>query len=96
MENIYCANPFEQFKSKEKKIIQSIKSVLKSNKYILGPQVEKFENKFSKFIGSKYAIGVSNGTDAVFLDNTFNTLTLLMPSVILKNSCLGALFIFDL
>ncbi len=65
MENIYCANPFEQFRSKEKKIIQSIKSVLKSNKYILGPQVEKFENKFSKFIGSKYAIGVSNGTDAL-------------------------------
>ena len=32
-----------------------------------GPQLRKFENTFSKFTGTKYAIGVSNGTAALHL-----------------------------
>ena len=30
-----------------------------------GPQVKKFENNFSKFIGSKYSVAVSSGTAAL-------------------------------
>ena len=29
--------------------------------------VLKFENKFSKYCGTKYAVGCGNGTDALFL-----------------------------
>lgn len=38
----------------------------KSN-FILGDFVEEFEKKFAEYIGCKYAIGVSNGTDAIKL-----------------------------
>ena len=35
--------------------------------YILGEEVEKFEEEFAEYIGTKYAVGVSSGTDALFL-----------------------------
>jgi dTDP-4-amino-4,6-dideoxygalactose transaminase len=35
--------------------------------FILGDYVKKFEESFASFIGCKYAIGVSNGTDALKL-----------------------------
>jgi dTDP-4-amino-4,6-dideoxygalactose transaminase len=33
----------------------------------MGPAVEEFERNFAQLCGVKYAIGVSNGTDAIFL-----------------------------
>ena len=44
-----------------------IKKVLDSNTYILGNEVNKFEKSFSKYIGTKYSVGVSSGTDALIL-----------------------------
>jgi dTDP-4-amino-4,6-dideoxygalactose transaminase len=41
--------------------------VLASGLYIGGEAVEKFEEKFAKYSGSKYAIGVANGLDALTL-----------------------------
>ena len=41
--------------------------VLDSGYYILGPNVEKFEANFSKYVGTKHCIGVSNGLDALIL-----------------------------
>jgi dTDP-4-amino-4,6-dideoxygalactose transaminase len=35
--------------------------------YILGKEVEEFENEFAKYCGAKYAIGVANGLDALIL-----------------------------
>lgn len=35
--------------------------------YILGEEVELFEKEFAEYIGTKYAVGVSSGTDALFL-----------------------------
>jgi len=32
-----------------------------------GPQLRKFEERFAKFVGSKFAVGVSNGTAALHL-----------------------------
>ena len=49
------------------KILKSIKNVIKKNNFILGDEVLEFENRFSKFCGSKYAISCSNGTDAITL-----------------------------
>jgi len=49
------------------KILKSIKNVIQKNNFILGNEVFDFENKFSKFCGSKYAISCSNGTDAITL-----------------------------
>ena len=36
-------------------------------KYILGEEVKKLEEKIANYIGTKYAVGVSSGTDALVL-----------------------------
>lgn len=43
-----------------------LKCFVKSN-FILGDEVKEFENAFAEYIGTKHAIGVSNGTDAIKL-----------------------------
>ena len=45
--------------------INNIKKLLKKNQIIGGPEVEKFEYNFSKYVNSKYCISVANGTDAL-------------------------------
>ena len=44
-----------------------IKEVLQSCSFSGGPFVERFEEEFSAFCGSKYAVGVGSGTDALWL-----------------------------
>jgi len=41
--------------------------VLNSGWYILGNEVKQFEAKFSEYCGTKHAIGVANGLDALIL-----------------------------
>ena len=48
-------------------IAQALKKVLESGWFILGEEVEKFEEDFSKYIGTKYGVGVNSGSDALFL-----------------------------
>ena len=58
------------FKINEKyrsSIDDKIKDVIDSGWYIRGKSNENFENEFSKFCGVKYAVGVSNGLDALSL-----------------------------
>lgn len=45
----------------------SLDNLIKNGDYILGSSVLEFEKKFSKFIKSKYSVGVGNGTDALYL-----------------------------
>jgi dTDP-4-amino-4,6-dideoxygalactose transaminase len=51
----------------KKKIISSIKKIILKNDFILGKEVDKFENNFSKFCGSNYSISCANGTDALII-----------------------------
>lgn len=44
-----------------------VRKAVTEGDFTLGPRVEKFENNFAKFIGSKYAVGVNSGTDALRL-----------------------------
>lgn len=62
---ILCSNPSEQFKSHQSEIEKAINSVLHSNTYVLGEQVDKLESEFAEYIGTSSAIGVANGTDAI-------------------------------
>lgn len=48
-------------------IDDSIKRVLESGWYLLGKEGEIFEKNFSTYCGTKYAIGVANGLDALRL-----------------------------
>ncbi|GAA7257272.1 DegT/DnrJ/EryC1/StrS family aminotransferase [Helicobacter pylori] len=61
-ENLYKSNItlFEEYS-------QSFEYFLKSGRFILGEQVEKFEEEFACFIGSKYCIGVASGLDAMII-----------------------------
>ena len=49
--------------------INAVIDVLKSDYLTQGPKVKQFENEFAKYIGSKYAVAVSNGTTALHLCN---------------------------
>lgn len=46
---------------------KAILSVLNSGWYILGEQVNYFEENFKKYIGSKYCVGLNSGLDALIL-----------------------------
>lgn len=46
---------------------EAVISTLESGWYILGKQVEKFENSFKNFIGSDYCVGLNSGLDAITL-----------------------------
>lgn len=41
--------------------------VLRSGWYVLGPEVEAFENEFAAYVGRKYCVGVNSGLDALTL-----------------------------
>ena len=43
----------------------AIKRVLDSGWYILGKEVEAFEEEFAAFVGVKHCVSVANGTDAI-------------------------------
>src|ERR1051326_4531065 len=45
----------------------AIREVIEGSAFAGGPFVEKFEREFAAYCGSKYAIGVGNGTDALWL-----------------------------
>ncbi len=47
--------------------IQAVIETLKSDYLTQGPKIAEFEAAFSKYIGSKYAVAVSNGTAALHL-----------------------------
>lgn len=42
--------------------VKAVTDVLLSGRYISGPKVEEFENKFSQYIGTKYSVAVNSGT----------------------------------
>ena len=56
----------EQF-ADYKKIFKEVEKVIKKGDYTLGNEVNKFEKNIKKLMGSKFAIGVGNGTDALYL-----------------------------
>ena len=56
----------EQF-SDYSEIFKKIEKVVKKGDYTLGQKVDECEKNFAKRTGSKFAISVGNGTDALFL-----------------------------
>jgi dTDP-4-amino-4,6-dideoxygalactose transaminase len=48
-------------------IDEAIRRVIESGQFILGPEVKKFEDAIAAFLGTKYAVGVASGTDALHL-----------------------------
>ena len=56
-----------QYRSIKQEIDEAIQTVLNSQQFILGEEVEEFERRMAKYCGVKHAIGVASGTDALLL-----------------------------
>jgi dTDP-4-amino-4,6-dideoxygalactose transaminase len=56
-----------QYASIKEELDQAVFSVLSHTKFILGPEVQAFEEKVAKYCGTKFAVGVASGTDALLL-----------------------------
>lgn len=64
---ILCSNPREQYLSYKEEIDAAIRRVLDRGYYILGEEVEAFEEEFAAYIGVSYGVGVGSGTEALHL-----------------------------
>ncbi|HTS05643.1 MAG TPA: DegT/DnrJ/EryC1/StrS family aminotransferase [Candidatus Eisenbacteria bacterium] len=49
----------------EAELVAVFQTALRNAAFIGGPAVERFERNFAEFCGTKFAVGVSNGTDAL-------------------------------
>jgi dTDP-4-amino-4,6-dideoxygalactose transaminase len=56
-----------QYKNIQKEIDANIQEVLLSGNYVQGPMLKRFEGEFAKYSGTKFAVGLANGTDAIWL-----------------------------
>ncbi len=56
-----------QYQHLKEKIDKRIADVLAHGKYIMGPEVQEFEEKLAEYVGVKHAITCANGTDALTL-----------------------------
>ncbi|MCK4427396.1 MAG: DegT/DnrJ/EryC1/StrS family aminotransferase [candidate division Zixibacteria bacterium] len=56
-----------QYSTIKKEIDEAVFSILSNTQFILGPEVKSFEEKVTTYCGTKFAIGVASGTDALLL-----------------------------
>jgi len=57
----------QQYQNLRKEIDQAVNEALINAHYILGPNVQAFEQEAADYLGVKHAIGVASGTDALHL-----------------------------
>jgi len=55
-----------QYKNLKEEIDKAIEKVLTGGDLILRKDVDEFEKKLAEFVGTKYAVGLNSGTDALF------------------------------
>ena len=67
MKNISLMDLPGQYRLVEKQVLPKIKEVLKSGRYIMGPEVTNFEANFAKYCNAKYCIATSSGTESLYL-----------------------------
>lgn len=56
-----------QYQSIQSEIDANMREVIMSGQYVQGPMLKKFEAELAAYTGAEYAIGVGNGTDALWL-----------------------------
>jgi len=63
--------PFMDLRISDKRqrmeLLSALEAVFNHGQFILGPEVEQFEEKIAKYCSRKFAISVNSGTDALFL-----------------------------
>lgn len=56
-----------QYKSLKAQLDETLIRIAESQYFILGPEVEKMEKLFCRYLGCKHSLGVSSGTDALLI-----------------------------
>lgn len=56
-----------QYSIIKQEVKSAVKEVLESRHFILGPKVEELERNIASYSNTKYAVGVSSGTDALLI-----------------------------
>jgi dTDP-4-amino-4,6-dideoxygalactose transaminase len=67
MKNVPFFNYPYLFKSREEDFVKIFKDVGYRGAYILQKDLREFEENLAKFAGTKYAVGLANGTDAIWI-----------------------------
>lgn len=65
--NIRFVDLRRQYDSISDKLNENVKEVLASGRYVGGEKVSNFEKDFSKYLGTKFGLGVGSGSDALIL-----------------------------
>ena len=55
---------FEQIRSE---VMQAVSNVLETQRFVLGPEVERFEAEIEEYLGCRFAVSCASGTDALLL-----------------------------
>jgi dTDP-4-amino-4,6-dideoxygalactose transaminase len=56
-----------QYNNIKAEIDANLHEVIQSGQYVMGPMLKRFEGEFAAYSGTRHAIGVGNGTDAIWL-----------------------------
>lgn len=67
MISIPFGNLSRQYQKYKKEIDTVIQDVLNNGNFILGENVERFEEEFADYCGAKFGVGVGSGTEAIHL-----------------------------
>ena len=65
--NVSFYGHVRQYKNIQSEIDANMQEVLLSGNYVQGPMLKRFEGEFAAYSGTKYAVGLGNGTDAIWL-----------------------------
>lgn len=65
--NVSFYGHVRQYHNIRAEIDANLHEVLESGQYVMGPMLARFEKEFATYHGMKYAVGVGNGTDALWL-----------------------------
>lgn len=65
--NVKFNNLSKQWDAIKDVALKEISELMENSSFILGSRVKEFEQNFANYIGCRYAVGVSNGTDAIKL-----------------------------
>lgn len=60
---LFATNP--EIERLQPVVSERLEAVVRSGRYILGPEVEAFEGELAAFLGADHCVGVGNGTDAL-------------------------------
>ncbi len=66
-EKIMCNRMDKGFQKYQEEFEQKALEVLRSGWYVLGKEVQAFEEEFAAYTGSKYCVGLASGLDALWI-----------------------------